>query len=171
MFINRRATQEANMEAFTAGHVSRTHSISLVGAPEQVFPLFEPLKEKCWAPGWEPEMVYPPSGEAVEGAVFTVSADDGHTAIWTIAEYDPSAYRIAYLAITPDSRVARIEVQCCLNTDGTTQAQVTYTFTALSAQGNGFISTQTEESHRHRIESWKTAINHYLRHGEPVQHH
>jgi hypothetical protein len=164
-------TQETSMEVFTANHVSRTHSISLAGAPEQVFPLFEPVREKSWAPGWEPEMVYPTSGEAVEGAVFTVSADDGHKAIWTIAEYDPSAYRIAYLTVTPESRVARIEVQCSPNTDGTTQAQVTYTFTALSEQGNSFISTQTEESHRHRIESWKTAINHYLRHGAPLQHH
>jgi hypothetical protein len=154
-----------------ATHASRSHAIRIAGPPEQVFPLFTPLGEKAWAAEWDPEILYPPDGAPQVGAVFTVPHATGGRAVWTIAAYDPARYQITYVAVVPDERISRIEIQCRPDADGTTQAEVAYTHTALSAAGNAYLATQTDEFHRRRIDSWKAAIDHYLAHGHAVAHH
>ena len=51
------------MPTFLAQHLTRSHTIHLPATPRDVFPLFSSLGEKHWAQGWQPEMVYPASGE------------------------------------------------------------------------------------------------------------
>ena len=159
------------MSTFQAGHDTNTHTIPLAGPPDRVFPLFTPLGEKAWAAEWDPAMLYPPSGDPQVGTVFTVSNPAGAQAVWTIADYDPAQYRIAYVVVVPDERLSRIEIRCGPGAGGTTQAEVAYTHTALTPEGNAYIATHTGEFHRHRIESWKTAIDHYLAHGHALPHH
>lgn len=156
---------------FTAQHIARTHSITLAGPSEQIFRLFSPLGEKAWAEGWDPVVVYPPSGATQEGMVFTVRQPHGQSGIWTVAAYQPEEFYIRYLVVVPDSRVSVIDIRCAPNPDQTTQVQVIYTHTALSEAGNEYIATQTEAFHRHRIDSWQAAINRYLETGQQPQHH
>ena len=156
---------------FKAKRITRTHIIQLSASPSRVFPLFEPIGEKYWAAGWEPDMVYPESGVAEEGAVFTTQHPDEAKTIWVIVKYDPKRFQIEYARITPDSRVAKIDIRCEDNSAGTTQAYVSYTFTALTEQGNTYIDGFTEEHYQKWMASWETAINYYLHHGQTLLQH
>ncbi len=159
------------MMIFEANHVVRTHTIQLAARPEKVFPLFEPIGETQWATGFKPEMRYPASGNAEEGAVFTTKHHGESNKIWIIAAYDPKDYCIKYINVTPDSHVTVLEIHCDANTDGTTQAHVTCAFTALTERGNEYVARHTDEYYREFISLWETGINHFLRHGRPMQHH
>jgi hypothetical protein len=159
--------------SFTASHISRSHTIHLEAPPDQVFPLFEPVGEQSWAPDWKPTFLFPPSGAAQAGAVFTtqVHEDDGQDTIWAISTYDPDNLRLAYLRVTPGSRVGIIDIRCAGTFDGRTEATITYTFTGLSDEGNEFIARLTPAHYQEYIASWETAINHYLHSGQSLAHH
>jgi hypothetical protein len=109
-----------------------------------------------------PEMLYPPTGAAEEGAVFLVRHAAGEPSVWTVVRYEPAAYRIAYVRVTPGSDTARIEVDCADGRDGTTRAEVTYTFTTLAERGNAAIEQYSEAHFGEWIASWGVAINQYL---------
>ena len=156
---------------FVAQHFTRTRDIRLAAPAEHVFPLFDPVGEKRWADGWEPEMIYPVSGEVEEGMVFITGSHGEARVIWTILAFNAERRRITYLRVTPGSHVARIDIHCEDSLDETTRASISYTFTALTEQGNDYVVRFTEEHYQEWMSSWETAINYYLRHGRPLQHH
>ena len=157
----------------TASHISRSHTILLDAPPSHVFPLFEPVGEQSWAADWKPVFLFPPSGAAQAGAVFTtqVHEDDGQDTIWIMSAYEPANFRLAYLRVTPGSRVGIIDIRCKDTPDGRTEATITYTFTGLSDEGNEFIARLTPAHYQEYIASWETAINQYLRTGQSLAHH
>lgn len=156
---------------FAPLHVSRSGSIRLSAAPADVFPLFEPIGEMRWAEGWSPRVLYPLSGEARLGMVFTTQHPGEAETIWTIAAYDPERLRISYVRQTPGSRVGVIDVECAAAGDQTSHVTVTYTFTALSEEGNVYIAAFTEDHYAAYMAEWERAINHYLVHGALLQSH
>ena len=158
---------------FTASHISRSHAILLDAPPDQVFPLFEPVGEQSWATDWKPAFLFPPSGAAQVGAVFTtqVHEDDGQDTIWVMSAYEPANFRLAYLRVTPGSRVGIIDISCREMPVDATEATVTYTFTGLSDEGNEFIARLTPVHYQEYIASWETAINQYMRSGQSLAHH
>jgi len=159
------------MNTFVAQRLIRMASIRLLAAPERVFPLFEPLGEREWATDWEPVLLYPTSGAAEEQAVFlTPHLHSTTPAIWTITRFAPQDYEIRYLRVAPNEHVAEISITCVELDDGQTQASIAYVFTGLSAEGNLYVSTFSEEHYLHWIHSWETAINHYLQFGRRYQH-
>ncbi|GHO71298.1 hypothetical protein KSC_101900 [Ktedonobacter sp. SOSP1-52] len=85
------------MSAFIAQRVTRSHTIYLPAAPHKVFPLFSPLGEKHWAHDWDPEMLYPSSGGAQVGTVFTTQHANKPTQIWTIIAYANEQAQVSYL--------------------------------------------------------------------------
>jgi len=151
------------MSMFEAKHVMRSHTIEIQARPETVFPLFTPLGEKKWVDGWDPILHYPRSGEAMKGAVFSTCSEGEAETVWAIVEYDPPKRCAKYLRVTPGSRVAVVEVQCSEAAGGATRARVTYTFTALSEEGNRYVSDFTEDRYREYIDSWKEAIHRFLK--------
>ncbi len=148
---------------FEAKHVVRSHTIEIQARPDTVFPLFTPMGEKKWVDGWDPIMHYPRAGEAMEGAVFSTRSEGEAETVWAIVEYDPEKRCAKYLRVTPGSRVAVVEVQCSDAAGGATRARVTYTFTALSEEGNRYVSDFTEVRYREYIDSWKEAIHRFLK--------
>jgi hypothetical protein len=152
---------EETMEDFSPQRVSRTHRIVLDAPPERVFPLFTPLGERAWVPGWAPRFLWPADGEAVEGAVFLTRAAGELETIWTMIAHEPGR-RVAYTRTTPGSRAGIVEVRCEPHGGGRTVAHVTYTYTALSARGNDFLAEWTEAEYRPSIDGWQTAINTHL---------
>ncbi len=79
------------MDTFTATRLSRTARIRLNAAPATVFPLFTPLGERLWVAGWDPQLVYPASGEAELHGVFCTPGHDGQPVMWTIVGLEPEA--------------------------------------------------------------------------------
>jgi hypothetical protein len=150
------------MADFQPQHVERTRVIHLEAPPDVVFPLFEPLGEKRWVDGWDPDMLFPATGETVEGGVFT-TRHDGEETIWTVALYAPAQRHVRYVRTTPGSRTATVEVRCEPEGDGGTRAQVTYAMTALTEAGNRYIEEFTEAHYNETIDSWQELIGRALR--------
>ena len=158
-------------QPFSAVRIARTATIRLAAPPEIVFPLFGPLEEQRWERNWNPAMLYPPSGATQRDAVFTATHADGTPSFWTIVVFEPAEYRISYVRMHPATHIARIDIRCSGASEAT-QAEITYTFTGLSALGNTYVETFTEAHYADWLRSWEAAINHYLRHGAASpQHH
>lgn len=154
------------MRDFVARQVTRTHVIRVPAAVERAFPLFEPLGEKRWARGWNPDMLYPASGAAQEGTVFTTQHADEPAKIWTIVLYDKAQAHVVYVNVLPHAYTSRIAVRCQPDGAEASSVCVTYTLTALTPHGNEYIEMFTEEHHyRAYISSWEMAISYYLLHG------
>lgn len=158
------------MADFIAQRITRSHTIHLPAPPHKVFPLFSPLGEKHWVHGWDPQMLYPSSGVAQVGAVFTTRHTNEPTRIWTIIGYASEQAQVTYLNVLPDSHISRIEVSCKAEGTQATRAHITYILTALTPQGNTYLDGFTQEYYQDYISSWQTAITHYLFHGWPSAH-
>lgn len=158
------------MPTFVAQQITRSHTIQAPAAPADVFPLFTPLGEKHWEPDWNPEMLYPASGAAQVGTVFTTRHGAEPAKIWTIIGYDRDLLRISYLNVAPTSHVTTIDIVCEAIGAQATSATITYTLTALTPQGAAYLDTFTAEHYAAYIASWEVAISHYLRHGRPRAH-
>jgi hypothetical protein len=156
--------------SFTAERVTMSQTIQLAASPNRIFPLFEPIGEKAWAEGWDPQMLFPADGTAQKGAVFTTSHPAGGESIWTMIAYDPTTLHLAYQRVTPGIHVVFIEIQCEEVQDGTTRATVTYTLTGLSAAGNEHLA-HLKAHHQRDVASWEQAINYYLAHGQTLRQH
>jgi hypothetical protein len=150
---------EMHQTNFTSERVQRSATIYLNGTIEQVFPLFGPIREKDWAHGWDPHVIYPKDTLVAKHMVFRTH--ENYT--WTIVKYEPSAYLIEYLVSDPD-RLWYITVQC--NSAGQqTSAVITYSYTGLSEEGNRRNDAAITKMFAFDLKDWEQAINHYLKTG------
>ncbi|HLZ23642.1 MAG TPA: hypothetical protein VKQ30_16140 [Ktedonobacterales bacterium] len=158
------------MSTFVAQQITRTQTIRLPAPPNEVFPLFSPLGERRWEPDWNPVMLYPASGAAQVGTVFTTQHASEPMKIWTIIGYDPEQTTISYLNVAPTSHLTRIDIACAATGPQTTSARVSYTLTALTPHGAAYLDRFTADHYQVYIASWEAAIVHYLTHGQPHAH-
>lgn len=159
------------MSKFIAQQVTRSHTIHVSAAIDRAFPLFEPLGEKYWAHGWNPDMLYPASGIAQEGTVFTTQHAGEAAKIWTIIAYEREQTHVTYVNVLPNAYTSRIDVRCEPDGAEATSVCVSYALTALTLHGNEYIERFMEEHHyQGYISSWETAIGYYLRHGRMLPH-
>ena len=141
-----------------ASHVYTQH---LVAPPARVFPLLCPVREAEWAAGWAPRVVYSASGVAERDAVF-VTPDEGADAIWTITEHDPSRGHVEMVKVVPALVVTRLEID--LRPDGASgcEADVRYTYTALSEAGEAYVRQRTAGWYEEFMRAWERELNAYL---------
>ena len=133
----------------------------------EVFPLFTPEEEKKWAKGWDFEPIFPQPFQTRENSIFRTSSHDHKVepAIWIINIYNPKKYYIEYIRVESSVKLGQIRIVCGQMDVKNTEVQVTYTYTALSDEGNNFIENFTENKYLEYIEGWELAINHYLKTG------
>jgi hypothetical protein len=139
---------------------THTYVQHLVAPPGEVFPLLCPVREMDWVPGWEPGVVISASGVAERDCVFT-TPDGEHEAIWTIVEHDPEAHAVEMLKVTPGYTVTRLRITLAPEPDGTA-ATITYSYTALSEEGERFVATRTPEAYEAFMREWEEQMNRYL---------
>ena len=154
------------MSTFQGKSVTRTARIKLNGSVSEVFPLFEPVNEKKWAHGWDPTVIFPAGGPVNPGLVFTTDHDSGPTAIWNMITHDTDARLVEYLKVQSDVNVIRVTVRCEAIEAIVTEAQVTYTMTSLTKNGDQTVDDFTDEFYSVWIDSWAEAINFYLKTGK-----
>jgi hypothetical protein len=153
-----------------SAHVRRTGQITLQGPVEKVFPLFGPVDEAKWAPGWEPSIKYGANAEL--GTVFTTdSSSPSHPATWIVSRYDGKAHDMQYIVVFPEDRVVQLDIACQSGNAGETRCDVTYAITALSDSAHPAVERYTQEKHEQRIARWQMAINHYLQTGARIEPH
>lgn len=111
------------------------HDFFMPRGIDEVFALFDPIAEKDWVPGWDPEPVHPAELSLEEGSVFFLQRpDNGAREIWTVLRHDPAEHQADYLATDPDHQQRWIRVNCVAE-EGGTRVFVEYRVTALAESG------------------------------------
>jgi len=139
--------------------ISRSVTIRLNAQIEKVFPLFGPVREKEWAFGWEPEILYARSPLIEEKMIFRTRGVDGDYT-WVVTKYQPENHAVEY-AVHTVHRIWFITV-CCRADGENSLATVTYTYTSLSDEGASLNEKAMKEMFQHDLIDWEEAINYYL---------
>lgn len=140
-----------------------------VASPEKVFPLLCPVREAEWLPGWQYRLICSASGVAEDGCVFVTPNEDSSETVWTVTEYDAANFRIGFVWVNPGVATARIRIKLAGTPEGTTKAFIQYAYTGLSLAGNRAVERYDREWFTSKMQSWETAINHYLRTGAIIR--
>jgi hypothetical protein len=156
-------------DAFKSERIQQNASFQVHGSIEKVFPLFGPVKEKEWAEGWSPEIIYPKGVEVQRQMIFVTPGNkDESNYYWTVIRYEPSSYLIEYQVSTMN-RIWFIEV-ICEPARETTRVTVTYTYTSLNAAGSEKNRSAMNAMFAHNLKDWEEAVNHYLQTGKKLTH-
>jgi uncharacterized protein YbjQ (UPF0145 family) len=156
---------------FKSTRISRTCVITVRAPLATVFPLFGPIREKEWADGWDPELVFPPTGAFEEHMVFrTPGHHEGEPDYtWTISVYRPDGALVEYTVFTQE-RLWWITIQCREGAaPGTTEAEITYTYTGLTERGNALNRKAMDAMFHHDLKDWEEAIHHFLQTGRRLE--
>lgn len=146
---------------FKPERISKTASFLVNGKIEKVFPLFGPVREKEWAEGWEPEIIFSNSKLVEEHMIFrTPASTDEEYYTWVITQFDECNHHIEY-AVSTMNRVWFIRVSCQPAGDKT-EALVSYTYTGLNEKGNELNRIALTKMYAQDLKDWQEAINHYL---------
>jgi len=154
---------QVKAQGFKAEQLVQSASIVLNGNIEKVFPLFGAMEEKKWSEGWNPTPIFPASGNMEEGFIFqTPDHVPGQPLLtWVVSKYSPASHQVRYV-ITSPLRVTVIAVNCTKLNDSSTKAEITYTLTGLSEEGNEISHHLITKMFKHNLKDWETAINNYL---------
>jgi hypothetical protein len=154
--------------AFQSKRVTHQYTQTNSASPEKVFPLLCPVREADWVPGWQYRLIYSQSGVAELGCVFITPNEDGSETIWLVTEYDPAAFRVAFAWVNPGSVAAQISIRLEAKSSSETTAHIRYIYTGLSEPGNREVERYDDGWFRHKMQSWETAIDHYLKTGRKI---
>jgi hypothetical protein len=166
-FINVTAMSQEN---FKSERISRSASFIVDGKIEDVFPLFGPVREKEWAEGWDPEIIFSTNNLVEEHMIFQTKVSSGEKVYtWVITQFDPVKYLVEYTASTTN-RIWFIRVQCKAAGESTS-ATVTYTYTGLTPEGNELNRNALGKMYINDLRDWQEAINYYLHNGKMLTSH
>jgi hypothetical protein len=149
--------------------ITNTGMLNLKGPPDEVFPLFTPMGEYQWIPGWEVELIHPQTPEPQQGTVFVNSHFPDVKTYWLTISYDTEQRLAIYANVTPDVWIMRLDITCEAGSEDNTLAQMTYAMTSLSDHGNKVLDHMfNQESFNERIAQFEKWINFSLVHGKPM---
>lgn len=129
-----------------------TGSLTVDAPVERAFPLFSPLGELLWVPGWNPEVLDPLDAEWEEEMLFRTHDEHGE-AVWVITRLDRTAHEVTYHRVEPGRYIARVEVRCT-PVGEQTSVRVSYGFVGLSDAGNGEIDAMTDADYAEKMKRW-----------------
>lgn len=155
---------------FKPERISRSATFAVNGKIKDIFPLFGPIREKEWAAGWEPEIIYRTNDDILveEHMIFQTNGHEREEKYtWIITQYEPEKYQIEYTVSTSE-RTWFIRVQC--KESGTnTSVSVSYTYTGLTEPGNRKNELAMTRMFSHDLKDWQEAINYYLKTGKQLK--
>jgi hypothetical protein len=159
------AANAMSQDKFISKRISRTASFVLDAHIEDVFPLFGPIKEKLWAEGWNPSVVYAKNNFVEQHMVFqTKGSPEEELYNWTVTDFQPSNYLIEYTVFTAN-RIWFIKV-ICIEKDNGTHVSVTYTYTGLNEKGNRLNQVALDEMFARNLVDWHEAVAYFLETGK-----
>jgi hypothetical protein len=148
--------------------VSRSFTQTLCAPPDEVFPLLCPVREAEWVNGWRPSLVLTASGGAEPGCIF-VTPGVPQDAVWMMTEFDRKRHVVEILKVIPGVVVGKIEVRLRPHGKGESQADIAYTYTALSGYGTEMLEGFTEQHFVSFMETWENELNHFLTTGTKLE--
>ena len=172
------------MTAFKSNRVVHEYVQTNPAPPEKVFPLLCPVREADWIPGWQYTLIYSHSGVAELGCIFTTrdplvesakysSRSDERDptspeTTWICTNYEPAAFRIAYVWIKPARIATELRIHLERTEDGNTRSHISFRYTGLSAEGNREVQSYGRAWFESKMHGWETAINYYLKTGKMI---
>jgi hypothetical protein len=172
------------MNSFKSYRIAHQYTQTNSAPPEKVFPLLCPVREADWIPGWQYTLIYSDSGVAELGCIFTTqdptvesakysSRPDRHddsspVTTWICTDYDPAAFRIAYVWIKPARVATELRIQLTVADHGQTHSQIRFRYTGLSPEGNREVESYDQNWFEAKMRGWETAINYYLTTGTMI---
>jgi len=166
------------MNSFKASRVAHEYTQTNPAPPERVFPLLCPVREADWIPGWRYKLIYSDSGVAELGCIFTTQDSTVESTkyssrsnecdlaspetTWICTDYDPAAFRIAYVWVKPGRVATELRIQLARTEDGNTRSHIRFRYTGLSEEGNREVKKYDPDWFGTKMRGWETAINHYL---------
>jgi len=153
---------------FKSQRVERTATFTVNASVQVTFSLFGPMKEKLWAPGWEPEIIYSTTNDVEEHMIFKTNPNHGEAEhyLWVINQYKPEKFLVEYI-VSNSERIWFITVHC-EPAETETKVKVTYSYTGLTLEGNRLNEIAIEKMYACNLSDWKEAINYYLNTGKQL---
>ena len=151
---------------FEAKRVIRRYCQTINAEPAEIFPLLCPVKEAQWLDGWEYNLIYSKSGLAEEGCVFSTPYQGEKDTIWIITKHDKDNHEIEFARFTPDTRTCVLHIIVEPQKNNTSSVYITYTYTAISIEGNQFVEELTEDRFLDAVKFWEKSLNYFLETGE-----
>lgn len=154
-------------ETGTAVVKQRTQSftIGLTGSVADVTPLFGPVREAEWAPGWSPRFIHPAQGAQEEGVVFTTTSGHSKDRLWLFTAYDVREGRVEYVVVTPEITASEIQIRVVPDGEQHCKATITYRRSALTPEGNEEVAKLDAHWAKEQQIHWEKAINEALAKG------
>ena len=172
------------MNSFKSYRIAHEYTQTNSAPPEKVFPLLCPVREADWIPGWRYNLVYSESGVAELGCIFTTqdptvesskyssNANERDPAFpettWICVDYDPAAFRIAYVWIKSARVATELRIQLAAADHGQTRSHIRFRYTGLSPEGNREVESYDRVWFEAKMRGWEGAINHYLSAGQMI---
>lgn len=150
--------------------VQRSATIHLEATIDKAFPLFGPIREKDWAYGWNPEIIYPANTLVEKHMVFRTQGGlhgTGEAYTWVIVNFEPSHGMIEYM-VSASERLWFITVSCSPSSSGT-NVTVTYSYTGLTEEAMCKNELAINDMYASELKDWEEALNHYLTTGKQLQ--
>jgi hypothetical protein len=158
--VSARSETSMSVSHSELAHAERTFTFSVDAPPDQVGPLFGAEKERAWAPGWNPEFVWPRKAADQTGMVFTI----GHgadKAIWVSTAFDQPGQHCQYVYVLPGTMVTVITLDWAGRGENTF-VTVKYDRTALSPAANPLVEAKAAQDAQSGPE-WAGQIASYLK--------
>ena len=155
--------------SFTSKRLTRTYRQTISAAPETVFPLLCPVREAEWLDGWNYTMLWSQSGLVEEGAVFSTRGENEADTVWIVTRHDRATLALEFTRFTPASRVCVLRIAVEPHADGRSLVDIAYTYTGITAAGNGFLDGMTDASFLDAMTFWQRSMNHWLATGETLR--
>ena len=136
---------------------THSHEIFVDRPMSETIGLFTPKGEESWVPDWKPVYIQLASGKTCEEMIFTTGTGDEVT-FWTCLKWQPDDGHARYLRLTPQSRLAFVDVQCRTAGTNRTRVRVGYRIQALTASGRAYLETLSERKFADMIDEWAHLI-------------
>ena len=160
-------TERITGSAGDLGHAEPGHRVVCSGSfelpmePDRVFPLFTPLGEIDWVPGWNPRFVHPADGTLERDQVFVTGEEEAaELTLWSVVRVDEPAREAEYLRITPGSRLGRVAVAVLPEATGS-RVEVTYCLTALYEEAEELLA-EFAAGYDEMLHTWQRLTREYL---------
>ena len=131
--------------------------IALHGSADTTFPLFDPIHESVWSPGWDPH--FTSSNRVAEGMAFTTE-EHGKRSVWYVDRYDPTQRRIRYVIVRGDV-VSELDIRVEPVDAAHSKATVRHVQTALTPAAADTVREMARYFPK-QGPHWEAAINVYL---------
>jgi hypothetical protein len=155
------------MKVETPNRKKHSYVQNLYATPDMVFPLLCPVMEIEWVPDWMPIKVISESGVAEQECMFITPAQPQNS-IWVISKHDPVNFQLEMYKFTPEHTIAKLEITLSTKNGTSTEASISYEFTAIGQKGEEFLREFTADWYGKFMVVWENAMNHYLTKGEKL---